>query len=112
MLTVVPASEQREYSPSLPVYDVRDYSGDTPGIHALGGLPGELIISLQAFRDNLMASGMGNGAEIRADTIMKFLEELFADGFPVGACFIRLTKDPLSEEEKVGTYEKQAELAA
>ena len=49
--------------------------------------------------------------EIKAEGILKFLEEMI-DGYPAGLCLLRLTADPLPEEDKGEEVAIQAESAA
>ncbi len=50
MLTAVPGAEQKDYTVSMPIFDVRDYKSDTgPGIYTLGGFIGELMHTLSIF---------------------------------------------------------------
>lgn len=97
---VVPQSEQKEYTPAMPVYDIRDYKEERPaGIYTFGGFIGELVITLASLQEHLMMKNDGN-FEVRNDTVMKFLEDLLLDGYPQGVCFINLTADLLSDVEK------------
>ena len=101
MMSVVPTADQREYAPSMPIYDVRDYNAEVPtGIHTFGGFIGELIISLHCLNENLTGKGENPGFEMKAENIMKFMEELLQDGYPQGICTLRLTADPLTEPER------------
>ena len=115
MLTsqALPAAEQREYAVSLPIYDLRDYSPDVaPGIYTFGGFIGELMITLQALQEYMMTKAENPAPfEIKAEGILKFLEEMI-DGYPAGLCFLRLTGDPLPEEDKEEEVSIQAESAA
>lgn len=113
IISVVPQSEQKEYTPAMPVYDIRDYKEERPaGIYTFGGFIGELIISLAAMQEHLIMKADGS-FEIKYDTVMKFLEELLLDGYPQGVCFINLTQDLLSDVEKnEEPVEKQAMIAA
>lgn len=113
--TVVPQSEQKEYTNAMPVYDVRDYSleGKPAGIYTLGGFVGELVIALNSLQEFLMVKGDQAGFEIRSDQVMKFLEELLLEGYPQGICFITLSKDLLTDVERnEEPAEKQAIIAA
>ena len=114
MITVVPSSEQREYTVAMPVYDVRSYEADQPaGIYTFGGFVGELMITLSTLHENLTAKGENPGFEMKGDLIMKFLEELLIEGYPAGICFIKLSADPLTEAERADEpVLKQAEIAA
>ena len=85
----------------MPIYDVRTYDSDAPvGIHTFGGFFGELLISLHCLNENLTAKGENPSFEMRAETIMQFMKELFEDGYPQGICTLKLTRDPLTEPEK------------
>lgn len=114
MMTVVPTTEQREYLPNMPIYDVREYDAEAaPGIHTFGGFVGELIISLHCLNENLTAKGENPTFEMNAESIMKFMEELLVDGYPAGICCLRLTDDPLTEQERTNEpVAKQARIAA
>ena len=114
MLTIIPGAEQRDYQPSMPIYDVRDYDADAaPGIHTFGGFIGELMMSLQCLYDNLTTKGENPSFEMKADTIMKFMEELLVEGYPGGICSLRLTAEPLTENEiNEEPVAKKAKLAA
>ena len=114
MLSVIPSADQKEYAPNMPIYDVRAYDADAPaGVHTFGGFIGELIITLHCLNENLTGKGENPSFEIRADTIMKFMEDLFADGYPHGICTLRLTADPLTEPEKnEEPANRQAAIAA
>jgi len=114
MMNVVPTTEQREYLPNMPIYDVREYDAEAaPGIHTFGGFVGELIISMHCLNENLTAKGENPTFEMNAESIMKFMEELLVDGYPAGICSLRLTEDPLTEPEKAEEpVAKQAKIAA
>ena len=44
---------------------------------------------------------------------MKFMEELLLEGYPAGVCTIKVTADPLSEDEQAELpFAKQVDLAA
>ena len=109
----MPAAEQREYTVSLPIYDIRDYSTDVaPGIYTFGGFIGELMITLQALQEYMMTKADNPAPfEIKAEGILRFLEEII-DGYPAGLCVLRLTADPLPEEDKGEEIAIQAEGAA
>ena len=115
MLTsqVLPAAEQREYTVALPIYDIRDYNTDAaPGIYTFGGFIGELMITLQALQEYMMTKAENPAPfEIKAEGILKFLEEMI-DGYPAGLAFLRLTGDPLPEEDKDEDVSVRAESAA
>ena len=49
---------------------------------------------------------------IEADGIVKFLEEMLADGYPTELCFLRLTAEPVTEEERAEELTMLAEIAA
>ncbi len=55
MLTVVPASEQKEYTMAVPIYDVRtEFDAAAPaGIYTFGGFIGELMITLSALNEQM-----------------------------------------------------------
>lgn len=114
MLSVVPSAEQKEYAPSMPIYDVRSYDAEAPaGIHTFGGFVGELIITLHCLNENLTSKGENPSFEMQAETIMKFMEDLLADGYPQGVCTLRLTADPLTEPERNDEpANRQAAIAA
>lgn len=99
MITVVPQSEQKEYTVAMPIYDVRDYESEAPGIYTFGGFIGELILSLSSLNEYLTTKGEMPSFEMPADSILKFIEELLVDGYPAGICTLKLTSDLLSEEE-------------
>lgn len=114
MINVVPGSEQREYTVALPVYDVRDYSSDAPGIYTFGGFIGELMITLHTLNE-YMNTKSDTKIEMDESSILKFLEELLVDGYPHGICTIKLSDDPLSEVERqdnAGNTQDLAILAA
>ena len=101
MLTVIPATEQKEYTPAMPIYDVRSYDAEAPtGIHTFGGFLGELLISLHCLNENLTAKGENPSFEMTAESIMQFMKELLEDGYPQGICSLKLTSDLLTEPEK------------
>jgi len=94
----------------MPIYDVRDYDAEKPpGIHTFGGFVGELMISLHCLHENLTAKGENPSFDMKAESIMKFMEELLLEGYPAGICSLRLTADPLTEPERnEETVAKQA----
>jgi hypothetical protein len=112
-LSEVLMSEQREYAVSVPIYDLRNFQAELPsGIYTFGGFVGELVMTLNALNEH-MTKGLGHTFDIKADTIMRFLEELLIDGYPQGICFIKVDADPLNDVEKnEESVTKQAELAA
>ena len=92
MLTVVPGCEQKEYTVSLPIHDVRDYNPENPvGIYTFGGFAGELMLSLQSMVDCLRRTEDNIGFELKADQVMKFMEELMNEGYPLGVCHLKIT---------------------
>ena len=114
MITVVPATEQKEYTVAVPVYDVRDeFNAASPaGIYTFGGFIGELMMTLSSLNEH-MGKLEGSVFEMKSEGIMKFLEEALVEGYPQGICFLRVAKDPLTEAEIAEeTLEKQASLAA
>ena len=114
MLTVVPSSEQKEYTVAMPVHDVREFGPEAAsGICTFGGFTGELILTLHLLQEHMKTKGEAPDFEIKADSIQKFMEELLMDGYPAGICFINVSADPLTETELAEeTVEKQAEIAA
>lgn len=101
-LTVVPACELKEYSVQMPIYDIRDYkqaAENGPGIFTFGGLIGEIIISLSAFNDTMINRMEMPSFEMRKEHIQKFIEELLLDGFNPECCFMKISKEMLSERE-------------
>jgi len=68
MTTIVPSSEQREYSVSLPIYDIRGYMPETPsGIFTFGGFIGELIIALHCLNEYMSARVEYSGFEMKSE---------------------------------------------
>jgi hypothetical protein len=118
MLTVVPACEQKEYSVSMPVhdirgYDVRGYDPEAPsGIFTFGGFIGELIIALSSLNDSIMSKGENAAFEMKSETIMRFLEDLLLEGYPQGICFLHMTHEPLTELDRAVDADKKASLVA
>ena len=55
MITVVPATEQREYAVSVPIYDIRDeFDAAAPaGIYTFGGFIGELMVTLSSLNEHM-----------------------------------------------------------
>ena len=49
---------------------------------------------------------------IEADNILKLLEEMLPDGYPAEICFLRLTAEPVTEEERAEELTMLAEIAA
>jgi len=110
MINVVPGCEQREYTVALPVYDVRDYTADAPGIYTFGGFIGELMITLNTLNE-YMNTKSDTKIEMDESSILKFLEELLVDGYPHGICTIKLSEDPLNEMERQDNAGNTQELA-
>mmetsp|Transcript_22061 Transcript_22061/g.29484 ORF Transcript_22061/g.29484 Transcript_22061/m.29484 type:complete len:366 (+) Transcript_22061:1107-2204(+) len=101
-LNVVPAAELKDYTVSMPIYDVRDYklaAENGPGIFTFGGLIGEIMISLSAFYETMITRMEMPSFEMRKDQILKFLEDLLLDGMNQEACYMRVTKELLTERE-------------
>jgi len=68
MATIVPASEQKEYVVSLPIYDLRDYvPGTPPGIFTFGGFIGEFITALHCLNEYMNARVEYSGFEMKSE---------------------------------------------
>ena len=110
---VVPACEQREYTNALQVLDVRDYNPEAPAaIYTFGGFIGELIITLNSLQENLTSKGENVGFELTAESICDMLKELLLEGYPQGICYLKLKKEPLQEDMKENSIDRQAAFVA
>ena len=101
-LSLLPASELKEYSVAMPIYDVRDFklaAEGGPGIFTFGGLIGEIMISLSAFHEMMITRMELPQFEIRREQVLKFMEELLLDGFNPEICFLKLSEPMLTERE-------------
>ena len=91
-ISVVGQCEQRDFSVTMPVYDVRDYKSaaeNGPGIFAFGGLLGEIMIALSAFQETMITRMEQPSFEMRRDHIFKFIEELMFEGWGQGICYLQ-----------------------
>ena len=113
---MVPAAELKEYTVSMPVYDIRDYkqcAESGPGIFTFGGLLGEIMISLSAFLESMTTRMEMPSFEMNKAQMVKFLEDLLLDGFNPECCFMKISGDLLTEREKLEEDdESQAQKAA
>ena len=86
----------------MPIYDVRDYkqAAETgPGIFTFGGLLGEIMISLSAFNEAMTTRMEMPSFEMTKTQMVKFLEDLLLDGFNPECCYMKISKDLLTERE-------------
>jgi len=93
-LSVIANCEARDYTVSMPVYDIRDYklaAEGGPGIFTFGGLLGEIMISLSAFHEAMTTKMEMPSFEMRREQILKFLEDLLFDGFNQEVCFLNIS---------------------
>jgi hypothetical protein len=53
---MMPAQIEESYLPSMRVYDVRDPDAAKEGVHFIGGLVGELLITFTCLFDYILAN--------------------------------------------------------
>jgi len=108
---IVFAAPQVEYTPSLPVYDIREYSAEQEkGVYVVGGLVGEIIMTFSSLYDYVLANPSNNMFRFGDEAIETFITELLNDGFPEGAISLRLKEDltkNVKENDDVTEYGRQ-----
>ena len=91
---IIAAAPKIEYSPSVRVYDVREYHPEAPnGVFVLGGFVTELIMCFSAMYELIHAVPATAEFKFTADAIEKFLQEITAGDFGEGNCVLKLSKD-------------------
>ena len=62
------------------------------GIFVLGGFVGELLLSLNALNDSILANPNLNDFRLTSDQIERFIEDWMKNSeFPEGTCVVKIT---------------------
>ena len=97
------AAANKEYTPDMPVYDIRDYDErQAPGICTFGGFFGELLITLSSIDQCITRNSEIAGFEFSVEQVQAFLYDLLSDAnaYPQDVLSVKLVKEPLREEDK------------
>lgn len=86
--SVINNCQKAEYTPSLTVYDVREYHPTREnGCSVIGGFVGELLIVFTALYDYMLSNPSTAEFRFTTEAIEKFLIDWMKEGdFPEGTC--------------------------
>lgn len=92
---ILAATQKADYSPAVPVYDIRCYQADAPaGIHVLGGFTTELILVFSQIYDWLHSNPAMADFKFGVEAVEKLLTEMIiGNEFPDGTCVIGTKSD-------------------
>lgn len=110
LANIVAHADQVEFTPALPIYDIREYSTEqAPGVFVIGGLVGEIIVTLSALYDYALANPNNSNFRLTDEGVEKYLTELLAD-FREGSISLDL-KENLSSSKFQGGDDNLADQA-
>lgn len=90
-------AEQKDYSTTMKIYDVRDPATSNDGIVLVGGFVGELIISFTCMLDYILADPKHQNFFFTDEMTEQFLFDLLNnDEWPDGVCSLTINK-PVEE---------------
>ena len=92
---IVKQADMQDYRLSLNVYDVRNTVASSDGVIIIGGFVGELIMSLTAMLDFILANPQNQNFVYTEDLMEQFLIDLLGNEsceYPNGVCTINLHK--------------------
>ena len=94
-LQVIASAARQEYTPALPIYDVREYHPQGPiGICVIGGFIGELLMSMNALNDAILANPNLNDFKLNSESMERLIEDWMKAGeFPEGTCVVKITEE-------------------
>ena len=86
---------RQEYTPSVRVYDIRDYNPDVPtGVCIMGGFVAELMFTFTALYDWIQSNPGMAEFKFTVDSMERFITELMMNNdFAEGTCVIKVATD-------------------
>ena len=91
---IIASAARQEYTTAVPVYDIREYHPSGPvGICVIGGFIGELLMTINALNDSILANPNLNDFRLNCEQIERFIEDWMRAGdFPEGTCVVKITE--------------------